>query len=224
MSQPNKIYYKSSITRVIKDKNWILQERPNVVLREYPHSACQFTTDLAPYVDRIIERHGHEEWKAAVLTNEMHRHLGIYSIIGVKMGIRAREILQAGLDELVVDSFTGLHPPVSCMTDGLQVSTGASLGRGTIFVREVMLGEPVAVFRKDGQQIKLILKQPIREEINTLIRAYSSSSAHETHEYFEKIRNISITYWLELDRNDIFEVYKIQYNENSNMDTGKMEG
>jgi pyrimidine-specific ribonucleoside hydrolase len=209
MSPLRKVYFKStdSIVRH-EDKEWKLDDRPNVVLREFPINAFQFSIDLAPYVDRIIEKHGHEEWKAAVLTNEMHRHLGLYSIIGVKMGIRAREILQAGLDELIVETFTGNYPPVSCLTDGLQVSTGASLGRGTIFVREVGKGEPVAVFRKADQQIRLVLKQSNREEINGLIQRISSGSSHESHEYFEKIRHISIKCWLELNRNDIFDVLK----------------
>ena len=83
---------------------------------------------------QIITRHGLEEWKATVLTSELHRHLGTYSIVGAKMGLRARERFNVALDELRVESHAGLKPPLSCVNDGLQVATGASLGRGTITV------------------------------------------------------------------------------------------
>ena len=109
-----------------------LDSRHAVVLKMFPHDPAMFKPDVAPHVNRIIRKHGVEEWKATVLTNELHRHLGIYSLIGAKMGVRAREILRAPFDALKVVSHAGNKPPLSCMNDGLQVATGASLGRGTI--------------------------------------------------------------------------------------------
>jgi pyrimidine-specific ribonucleoside hydrolase len=195
-----------------------LQERPNVVLLKYPVDAEQFSPDLAPHVEEIIRRHGLEEWKAAILTNEMHRHLGIYSIIGVKMGIRAREILKADLDELTVFSFTGFSPPVSCMTDGLQVATGASLGRGTINVKDLRPGEPAAIFKSAEGEVKLVLNNKCREEVDKLIRSFSHASGHESHAYFDEIRKFSIGFWLDNDRNDIFEVYNNLNHKNHGVD------
>ena len=198
-----------------------LQERPNVVLLKYPVDAGQFSPDLAPHVDQIISRHGLEEWKAAILTNEMHRHLGIYSIIGVKMGIRAREILQADLDELTVFSFTGFSPPISCMTEGLQVATGASLGRGTFGVKDLRPGEPAAIFKSAEKEVKLVLKLECREEVEKLIRSFSRASGHESHAYFDEIRKFSIGFWLEYDRNDIFEVYNHLNHKNHGVEGSK---
>ena len=60
-----------------------------------------------------------------VLTNEFHP-TGAYSIIGAKMGIRAREILEAPFDTLRVVSHAGDAPPSSCLNYGLQMATGAS--------------------------------------------------------------------------------------------------
>ena len=77
-----------------------------------------------------------KEWKIVVLTNEFHEHMGIYSILGAKMGLRAREYFHLGIDELEILSFAGSTPPVSCLNDGLQVSTGATLGHGTITLGE----------------------------------------------------------------------------------------
>ena len=74
-----------------------LDERRPVCLKEYPTDPSLFNRNVSPYVNAIIEKHGLEEWKAVLLTNELHRHLGMWSIIGAKMWIRAREILGACL-------------------------------------------------------------------------------------------------------------------------------
>ena len=85
--------------------------------------------------ERTIARWGKEEWRAVILTNEIHGHIGIYSTIGAKMGIYALELLSRlcnKAEELKVLSFAGSRPPVSCFNDGLQISTGATLGHGSI--------------------------------------------------------------------------------------------
>lgn len=202
------------------NENQALRNRPNVVIREYPVNPQQFCDDVSPFVDEIIGRHGLEEWKSAVLTHEIHRHLGIYSIIGVKMGILAREILQADLDELIVESYAGYEPPISCMSDGLQVSTGASLGRGSIFVKKRLIYEPAAIFRKGDKKIKLVLKKSFQDQIDGLIFSLDAEFTSGTHEYFERIRNISINYWLELGRMYIFEVTKEINAKNNYHDAG----
>jgi pyrimidine-specific ribonucleoside hydrolase len=180
-----------------------LHERPNVVLARFPTDPSALQPDIAPVVGEIIARHGEEEWKAALLTNELHRHLGIYSLVGVKMGIRAREVLDASLDDLRVESHAGLHPPVSCLTDGLQVSTGASLGRGTICVADGPAGAD-AVFTRGEVRLRLRLRpdilQRIRQDVEKAVRQHGDL----TPEYFEAIRRLSIDYWLEMDRREIF--------------------
>ena len=52
-----------------------LYERKPVCLKEYPTDPGLFNENVRPYVSKIIERHGLEEWKAVLLTNELHRHL-----------------------------------------------------------------------------------------------------------------------------------------------------
>jgi pyrimidine-specific ribonucleoside hydrolase len=177
--------------------------RTNVVLSRFPTDPEAFQPDVAPLVTEIIERHGAEEWKAALLTNELHRHLGMYSLVGVKMGIRAREVLRASLDDLRVESHAGRQPPVSCLTDGLQVATGASLGRGAIDV----VGddqEPEAVFVSGGARLRLSLKPGIRDRIRRDVGEATRRHGPLSSEYFEEIRRLSLRYWLELGRREIF--------------------
>jgi len=186
---------------------YVLSSRPNVVLKQYPVSTSYFKDDVAVNINQIISKYGLEEWKAVVLTNEMHRHLGAYSIIGVKMGILAREILEADLDELMVISYGGLKPPVSCLTDGLQVSTGASLGRGTISATENTQAMPKAIFQKGARKIRIELKQKTIKKIQSEIRELSQQFSYGSNIYFREVRKISIQYWVNLNRKHMFEVY-----------------
>ncbi len=184
-----------------------IEERMPVVLESYPLQPSRFQEDLRPWVPKIVALHGVEEWKATVLTNELHRHLGIYSIIGAKMGIRAREILGASLDELKVESRAGLKPPFSCLNDGLQVATGASLGRGTITVSAGEAGSPAveAVFVKGDERLRLRLKDSVKARVGTDIRSAVERYGDLTPEYFKEVRRLSFQYWADMKREEIFE-------------------
>lgn len=181
-----------------------LDTRKAVVLNDFPYDPLLFREDLRPHVEEIIRKYGFEEWKACILTNEFHRHLGIYSIIGAKMGIRAREILQAPFDTLEVQSFAGNRPPLSCMNDGLQVSTGASLGRGTISLSGDK-PRPAAAFVHKNRRISLTIKEEIVKKIKSDIQSALKKYGGLSPEYFTHIRKLSIRYWHDLDRKKIFD-------------------
>jgi len=182
--------------------------RPDaVVFRWIPVDPVLFRDDVAPIAAEIVRRHGLEEWRAAVIANELHRHLGIYSIIGVKMGIRARELLNATLDDLEVRSLASSEPPLSCMNDGLQASTGASLGRGSISIDPS--GDPSgksagAIFMKEGKRLKMTVKDSVIAGIREDIRRAVAEHGDLTPAYFAEVRRLSLLYWLEMDRGDIF--------------------
>jgi pyrimidine-specific ribonucleoside hydrolase len=182
-----------------------LEPRMPVVLEAYPTDPALFQKDLRPFIPRIIALHGIEEWKAAVLTNELHRHLGIYSILGAKMGILAREILNAPLDELTVESHAGLKPPFSCLNDGLQAATGASLGRGTITVPETHSPAVEAVFTRGDRKLRLRVKDSVKDRIASDIQHAIQRYGDVTPEYFKEVRRLSFEYWAEMKRGEIFE-------------------
>lgn len=181
-----------------------ISPRIPVVLEQYPTNPGDFREDLRPLIPKIIAVHGIEEWKATLLTNELHRHMGIYSIFGAKMGIRAREILGASLDELQVESHAGLKPPMSCMNDGLQVATGSSLGRGTIRVLE---DEPAAeaTFTFGQKRLHVRIKNDISQRIQTDIKGIVQRFGALTPQYFEEVRKLSLQYWADMSRARIFE-------------------
>ena len=172
----------------------------------FPDDPGLYAADVAPVMKNIIARHGRSEWRAGVLTNELHGHLGIYAIIGVKMGIRAREYFNIGVDDITVVSYAGLQPPVSCMNDGLQVSTGGTLGHGLISVATNESIRPEATFTFKNKTLRLKLKpeyaQQIRKDVEDAIRLYGNL----TETYWQQIRLLAIKYWEEFDRYEMFEM------------------
>jgi pyrimidine-specific ribonucleoside hydrolase len=119
------------------------------------------------------------------------------------MGIRARELLAAPFDTLEVVSYAGSTPPLSCLNDGLQVSTGASLGRGTIEVRDDAK-KPAAEFLKGDIRLTLTVKPEYVARIKADIAAAVERFGGLGPEYFAHIRTLSIGYWKEFDRNQLF--------------------
>lgn len=177
--------------------------RTPVCLKSYPTDSSLFNDTVSPFVTQIIERHGLEEWKATLLTNEMHRHLGLWSIIGAKMGVHARQLLEAPFDHLEVASFAGNTPPFSCLNDGIQISTGASLGRGTI--SNTHLSKPEVIFFYNGKELRLKPKAEIITAVKRVIVELSKEYGFQSGKYFEELEKVSVKYWLEWDRAEIFE-------------------
>jgi len=181
-------------------------ESESRVFYGFPDDPSLYAADVAPVMENMITRHGRSEWRAGVLTNELHGHLGIYAIIGVKMGIRVREYFNIGVDDIVVVSYAGLQPPVSCMNDGLQVGTGGTLGHGLIRVAADETIRPEASFTFKNKSLRLKLKpeyvRQIRQDVEDAIQQHGNL----TEPYWQQIRLLAIKYWEEFDRHEMFEM------------------
>ncbi len=181
-----------------------------VIFDEFPQTASLFQPDVRPFIDQIISRHGPEEWETVVLTSEFHTHLGIYSIIGAKMGLRAREYFGADRDGLTVLSFAGRQPPISCLNDGIQASTGATLGHGTISLADSPLRMPKARFTRGNITICLELKQAYRQRVEDDIARLIERHGPNSDNYWSSVRQVGIRYWADWSRNDIFHLTVVQ--------------
>jgi pyrimidine-specific ribonucleoside hydrolase len=184
----------------------ILTDHPDksIVFTTFPKNKKLFSDNLTSEMDKIIHPHGLKEWKVVCLTNEFHEHLGIYSILGAKMGMRARDYFRVGIDELVITSNAGLKPPLSCMNDGLQASTGATLGHGTISVSDKN-PEPSAVFQYNDRTITIRLKKDIKKQITLDVVKLVATYGLGSPEYWTHIEKLGIHYWSELSRHSVFE-------------------
>lgn len=180
------------------------------VFTQFPDNPALFTEDISFCVPEIIERHGESEWRAGVLTNELHGHLGIYAIIGVKMGIRAREYFNIRVDDMAVLSFAGQKPPLSCLNDGLQVGTGATMGHGLITISDSTQLKPEAIFAFKNHKIRISLKKEIAELIETAISEAIERYGNLTEQYWDDVRQQAIKFWLELDRHKICIIENIK--------------
>jgi len=174
------------------------------VFNGFPDSPELFSDDVRPYIKGIIKKHGKEEWRIGVLTNELHGHLGIYAVVGAKMGLRARQYFHIGVDDISITSYAGKIPPLSCMNDGLQVSTGGTVGHGLITVSPDPPFLPKAAFTFKRKTVTFKLKDPywiiIKRDIENGIELYGLN----TEDYWKYVRKLALDYWLEWNRIEIF--------------------
>ncbi len=97
-----------------------------------------------------------------VRLTEFHGHLGPYLIIGMKMGEISNNILGtetgAGSTHFHKKAIvkTGTVPPISCIIDGIQYTSGCTLGKGNIEVLNQKI--PEATFILDDKELTIKLK------------------------------------------------------------------
>lgn len=64
---------------------------------------------------------------------EFHGHLGPFLVLGVRMGLLAKkELFPLGDEGMKAVAKTGNVPSLSCLLDGIQISTGCTMGNGKI--------------------------------------------------------------------------------------------
>lgn len=181
----------------------------NQLIKELPLDPSFYFDDISLYVNEIIDKYGHDEWTAGVFSSEMHRHLGVFEIIGVKMGIRAIEYFSAGVDEFKVLTFAGSNPPLSCMNDGLLVSTGATPGHGLLTVSDDPAKKPGAQFTYKNRKLRITLKPELAEKITAEMKEINFIYGLDSDIYWELVRKNTIKYWKDLDRHEIFVIGEV---------------
>jgi len=182
----------------------------NQVIKDLPVSPTFYFDDIEPSVTEIIKRYGIDEWTSGVIANELHRHLGVFAIVGVKMGIRAREFFNTGVDEFSAVSFAGSTPPLSCMNDGIQVSTGATPGHGLLTIINDSPAIPSVEFTYMNRKVQLTLKPEFAEKISSELKEINFIYGLDSNIYWELVRKNSIKYWRDLDRHEIFNIEVIK--------------
>jgi len=97
-----------------------------------------------------------------------HGHLGPYAVLGYKMGKIANERLGDDPFSKTAKVYTGTKPPLSCIIDGIQLSSSCTLGKGRITVEDN--DQAKAEFTsKNNDKITIFLKSEIRQEIETTV-------------------------------------------------------
>jgi pyrimidine-specific ribonucleoside hydrolase len=206
----NKDYEVDGVKEAMTDMiNGTYFPEKNIVFNRFPVQHEMFNYDVRPIIDSAIARYGYDEWKANVITDEFHGHLGVFSIVGAKMGIKAREFFGVGADMLEVTTFAGTKPPYSCLNDGIQVSTGATLGMGTIHLATHSKTKPSAIFKYKNHSVRISLKKEYLEQVDADIKEGILKFGLMDDGYWKLIRHNALKYWLEWDRNKIFDIEEI---------------
>jgi len=179
----------------------------NRVFNAFPVDTALYKPEYAAMLRSTLEEFGLVEWKAISMTNEIHGHTGIYSILGAKMGIRAMEYFNVGVNNLMVTSFAGNKPPLSCFNDGIQISTGATIGQGLITISDSISSVPTAIFRCNNQEVKISLKTKIAEQLQEDIKYGVHTFGLLSDQYWLYIEKLALKYWSEFSRYEICEIY-----------------
>jgi len=101
---------------------------------------------------------------------EFHGHLGPYAVAGYRMGKLALKLLSARGKKLKALAKTGTTPPISCIIDGVQLSSCCTLGKGNISVSServpavVFSGEKTIEITLSKKAVRLIEENDGSEE------------------------------------------------------------
>lgn len=178
----------------------------NKVFMDFPTDTSLYKPAYSNILKETLDQFGPVEWKAICLTNEIHGHTGIYSIIGAKMGIRAMEYFNVGVNNLAVTTYAGNSPPLSCFNDGVQISTGATIGQGLITVSDSISDIPSAIFGFNNLQVHISLKPEMAIQMKKDIEFGVNNFGLLSDRYWKYIEECAIRYWSEYDRHKIFLV------------------
>ena len=107
-----------------------------------------------------------------------HGHIGPYAIVGYKMGEIANKTLGSDPFSKKAVVWTGTTPPLSCIIDGLQISSGCTMGKGNILVKQES-SPKVQFTNNDGKKILITLKPVIKQEIDTTVTEENIASFSE---------------------------------------------
>ena len=123
---------------------------------------------------------------------DFHGHIGPYVIIGYKMGEISKSKLGEDPFSKKAIVWTGNETPLSCIIDGIQLSSGCTLGKGNIIVKNEKIPK-VQFITKEGKTLDITLKKVIHDKIKIEVNKnnitdYSKSIYKQSnHELFEII-------------------------------------
>ena len=121
---------------------------------------------------------------------KFHGHLGPYLVLGLLAG-------EAALKKMAAKKYFGLNvkvwgankKPKSCLIDGLQLSTGATYGKGNIHKYNGKVIKIVFINNKNNKKLSLQLKRNISYKLD-LLKGHRDSEVFAKELYKNKLSNI----------------------------------
>jgi formylmethanofuran dehydrogenase subunit E len=122
---------------------------------------------------------------------EFHGHLGPFLVLGVKAGLLANSLLGRDCFKTTATVMTSPSPPTSCFVDGVQFTTGCTMGKCNIKLKK---GKGLSVlFLKEGRKLRLKLKKDVLDSVRSI------SSEEESREASLDLLNRSASELFEIE-------------------------
>jgi len=98
----------------------------------------------------------------------VHGHLGPFLVAGIRLGLLALELLDSpGYFGIHAESDAGSITPLSCLTDGIQIGSGCTAGKGNLTVTDARV--PRARFTTDdGQSVEISVLEEAVETFRSM--------------------------------------------------------
>lgn len=96
-----------------------------------------------------------------------HGHPGVFLAIGIRMGLLALKYLNSkGHFELEASIQTRERPPYRCLLDGIQFSTGCTIGKGNLKIKFSDNGDIFGLFKtQSGKKFEIKVLPEFLEQI-----------------------------------------------------------
>ncbi len=93
-------------------------------------------------------------------TIRFHGHDGPYLALGYKLGrLIVDRLKPKGIMELMVTVGTRLEKPYTCLIDGLQCSTFATVGKGNLRIKDRRDGKISVITAQNRKKLKVLVNQ-----------------------------------------------------------------
>lgn len=99
---------------------------------------------------------------------KLHGHVGPFLVIGLKMGAAAKKALNvsdADCTLLKAEVSVPLHPPYSCLLDGIQVSTTCTIGNQRLKIKYSKTIQATFRSEKDAKAVKITITKHFSEQL-----------------------------------------------------------
>jgi len=98
---------------------------------------------------------------------KLHGHVGPYVVIGLRMGYAAKKALNVSDDaaRLTTEISVPLHPPFSCLLDGIQVATTCTVGNRRLHFKNGKTVKAIFSDQKDAKTVKITLTRQFTDQL-----------------------------------------------------------
>jgi len=98
----------------------------------------------------------------------LHGHLGPFLVAGIRMGLLALELMESsGYFGIRAESDAGFTTPLSCLSDGVQIGSGCTIGKGNL--RVTSAGKPSVRFaNEESRAVEISIRPQAMQQFRSM--------------------------------------------------------